>query len=63
MQGTSFSSQASLTGFAVSGRAGGEHQRDLVLQDQVVGHLAGAVRVALAVLQDDLHVVLLAADR
>ena len=40
----------------------GEHQRDLVLEDQVVGDLACAVRVGLAVLQHDLHRVLLAAD-
>jgi hypothetical protein len=44
------------------GRAGGEHQRDLVLEHQVVGDLASTVGVGLAVLEDDLHRVLLATD-
>jgi hypothetical protein len=42
---------------------GGEHQIHVVLQDQLRGHLTGAIRLGLAVLDQDLHRTVLAAHR
>ena len=60
--GTPAASQASATGLTTSGVEVGEHQIDLSRVDQRLGELAGARRIGLRVLIEDLDFVGLVAD-
>ena len=62
MQGTSSISHCVETGIGGLRRRGDQHQVDLVVDDQLLGDLGGAVRVGLRVLDDDLDGVVGAAD-